>query len=228
MSTPVIAFTRQTRLLTDLQVTDYVTAQQIQVTRDFGPRWGADARCVFVPYGGVIPEGAWRVIFNDHSAMNGALGYHDDNGLPTAYVSVADALANGTAWTVTGSHETLEMLGDPDIRKTATVIEDGVTHEYAYEACDACEDDALGYRINGHLLSDFVLPAWFDPAAVGPYTFRGTIDRPLALAAGGYIGVRELAPAPGAWTQRMAREVGPRQLKGPASRTMRRFAGTSA
>ena len=33
---------------------------------------------------------------------------------------------------------------------------------YAYEVCDPCEDDSLGYHIDNILLSDFVYPAWFE------------------------------------------------------------------
>ena len=93
-----------------------------------------------------------------------------------------------------------------------------------------CEDDSLGYLVNGHLMSDFVLPSWFNPAGVAPFTFRRTIDAPLQLATGGYIGVRQLPN--GMWTQKFAFKefldaakgnATPRQVKGPTSRTMRRF-----
>lgn len=218
-----IAFVRDTALLTDELVRSYVAAQQIQVTRDFAPLWGVDATCVVVPPGGAVPAGAWQVCFKDHTDQDGALGYHDVAGNPIAYVFVADDLADGVNWTVTASHETLEMLGDPQITKTVDVA----GFQFCYEVADACEDDSLAYLINGHLMTDFVLPSWFDPAGKAPYTFRNTIHAPLALAVGGYIGVRQLPN--GQWTQRMAETVPlARQLKRPTSRTMRRFNAASA
>lgn len=216
--TVIIAFIRDTNLLSDEMVASYVAAQQIQVSRDFAPLWGIDATCVFVPPGTDAPIGAWGLWFKDHTDQDGALGYHDDNGNPKAYVFTADDFADGVNWSVTASHETLEMLGDPLITKVA----DANGFEYAYEACDACEDDSLAYLIDGHLMSDFVLPSWFVPGGAAPYTFRNTIHTPLTLAAGGYIGVRSLPD--GQWTQRFADAApGARQLKRATSRTMRRF-----
>lgn len=213
-----IAFIRNTSLLTDEMVASYVAAQQIQVSRDFAPAWGIDATCIFVPPGCDAPLGAYEVWFKDHTTEDGALGFHDDQGNPKSYVFTADDFANGVSWTVTASHETLEMLGDPDIKQ----VRDAAGFEYAYEACDACEDDSLAYLINGHLMSDFVLPSWFDPNGLAPYTFRRSIDAPLMLAPGGYIGVRTLPD--GQWSQRFAEaSPGARQVKRATSRTMRRF-----
>jgi hypothetical protein len=230
MSDPCIAFIRETTLLSDVLVEQYVEAQKIQIARDFGPAWSAGATCVFVPPGGTIPAGAWQVVFLDHSDQADALGYHDTTapgGMPRSKVFVADDLESGNSWTVTASHETLEMLADPDISKTTRVsLPDGTINEYAWEICDCCEDDRFAYPIKGIHLSDFALPSWFDPAADGPYTFRDTVDAPLALAEGGYIGVHEVSPLVTPWQQCMARgEPGSRTAKGVASRTSRRFSG---
>ncbi len=213
----VIAFIRDTVLLTDAMVASYVEAQQIQITRDFAPAWGIDAECVFIAPGGAIPSDAWQVWFKDHTDQDGALGYHDVIGNPISYVFTADDFDDGLAWTVTASHEVLEMLGDPDIKQ----VRDADGFEYAYEACDACEDDQFAYLIDGHLMSDFVLPSWFDPHGAAPFTFRNSIDGPLLLAEGGYIGRRRLPD--GQWEQLLAAERSPRQSKRTTSRTMRRF-----
>jgi hypothetical protein len=214
-----LACLRDSNAITDAMVAAYVAAQQIQITRDFAPAWGIDATCVVVPPGGAIPAGAWQIWMKDHTDEDGALGYHDVDGNPIAYVFVADDLADGISWSVTASHETLEMLGDPDITK----VVDAGGQEYCWEVCDACEDDRFAYLIDGHLMSDFILPTWFNPAATtGPFTFRNTVSAPFALAAGGYIGVRTLPN--GQWTQRMAETVPlPRQIKRATSRTQRRF-----
>jgi hypothetical protein len=218
---PVIACIRETNRLTDALVASYVAAQQVQVSRDFAPAWGVDATCVFVPPGGPIPVGAWCLYLQDHVAQAGCYGFHSDDGAPKAYVAVADTLADGCSWTVTASHEWLEMLGD----QTCARVVDVAGQEYAVEVCDACEDDRFSYPVTGHHLSAFVLPAWFDPAGVAPFTFPpiASIAAPFALAEGGYIGVRSLPD--GQWSQRLADGVpGRRTVKAATSRTMRRFA----
>lgn len=224
-----IAYVRETNLLTDKLVASYVLAQQTQITRDFWPIWAIDATCVFVKPGGVIPPGSWVVHFRDHSPDPGALGFHDDDGNPLAYVFVADDLADGMSWTVTASHETLEMLVDPTINLTRDRTLSGMTWEYAVEVCDAPEDDQFAYWIMGkdgrsHLMSAFVTPAWFSENGRAPFAFptRTPIHGPFELLQGGYIGRREIEPQSTDWTQVLAQQ-GPRADKKWFSRTRRRF-----
>jgi hypothetical protein len=55
------------------------------------------------------------------------------------------------------------MLGDPNVNLTVFVQNSNTAGTlYAYEVCDPCEDDSLGYHIDNILLSDFVYPAWFE------------------------------------------------------------------
>jgi len=230
MRHPTIAYIRETNMLTDALVQSYVLAQQTQITRDFLPIWHLDAVCVFVKPGGVIPQGAWTVHFREHSPDPGALGFHDDQGNPSAYVFVADDLADGMSWTVTASHETLEMLVDPTINLTRDRTLNGTTWEYAAEVCDPPEDDSYAYWIAGsdgrrHLLSAFVTPAWFDEHGKAPYAFptRTPIHAPFEILVNGYIGRREISPKVGEWTQQMAQQAGCRVNKKWFSRTKRRF-----
>lgn len=212
--TPTIVYLRETSLLTDAEVRAYVAAQQIQLTRDFAPAWGLDAVCAFAATAYDIPDGAWPIILQDDATDADELGVHDDRGVPYGVVAVR----GDPNWTVTASHETHEILVDPNIERTVTVG----GFEYALEPDDACEDDRYAVRINGVLMSNSVTPAWFEPDAEGPYTIYpcAEIAGPLQLAPGGYIGMR---PVGGEWSQRMARDAGRRQAKAAASRTMRRF-----
>jgi hypothetical protein len=226
MIIPTIAFIRETSQLTDASVRVYVAAQQIQITRDYEPIWGGDAKCLFIPKGSTIPKGCWQCVLLDHSDQADALGYHDitSDGLPIMKVFVADDMADGLAWSVTASHEVLEALGDPTIDNTIPVTVDGISYQYARELCDACEDDQFAYGIDGVQMSDFVTPAWFDPDGVEPFSFRRVVHAPFALAEGGYIGLREVAPVAGEWTQKFAQGTpGARTIKRPTSRTVRRF-----
>ena len=68
-------------------------------------------------------------------------------------------LQYNSSWTVTASHELLEMLGDPEINLGVFVQPNAQTGRlYAYENCDACESDNYGYQIGNILVSDFVFP----------------------------------------------------------------------
>ena len=226
-ATPMIAFVRQTNCLTDDLVASYVRAQQAQLDQHFQHWYGLNAYCIVSKAGDPIPVDAWEVLLLDNSDEADALGYHDDtgpHGHPRAKVFVKDAIADGLSWTTSASHEVLEMLADPMIDKTVK-IQVGPSHfEYAYEVCDAPEDDRYAYPILGHHMSAFVTPAWFDPDGNGQLTFPEVhaIQHPFALAPGGYIGQRING---GPWEQRMARGLSTsRMIKRPTSRTLRRFA----
>lgn len=223
--TPIISFYRTTSLITDEMVRHYVAAQQIQIDRDFRPAWGSSATCVFVPRGSSLPGKSWHCVFMDRSDEAGALGYHftTPEGQPLLRVFVGDALHYGLAWSVTASHEVLETLADPWIDNTIPITNAEGSYEYAREVCDTCEDDHFAYPINGVFMSDFALPSWFDPNGRAPFTYRGTVQAPFALASGGYIGRKKRG---GQWEQVMADDGSPitaRMNKGPMSRTARRF-----
>jgi hypothetical protein len=194
-------------VLTDTEVNPVVEALQQQVTKDFRPIWGVDAELSFIPSGTPPPTASWWLTILDDSDQAGALGYHDltPDGLPMGKVFAASDLKYGTSWTVTASHELLEMLADPNINLTVfvqntTTNSNGVL--YAYEVCDACEGDQYGYKIGDTLVSDFVFPTWFEEFRTKGTQFDQTrgIQIPLQLLSGGYIGIFEVNSGSG-WTQ---------------------------
>jgi len=198
-----IAIINECSVLTDDQIIPVVAALQIQVSRDFLPAWGIDAKLTFVPKGQNPPADAWWIAILDNSDQAGALGYHDltDQGLPIGKVFAATTMQYDGKWTVAASHELLEMLGDPDINLTVFVEQGRGGVLYAYENCDAVEDDSLGYDINGVTVSDFVFPSWFETfRTIGPFDFCNKVDKPLQLLAGGYIGAYDIRRGSG-WTQ---------------------------
>lgn len=213
MSNIKVAVLNASTVLNDGDVDKVVPALQKQVHRDFAPAWGVDADLVFVPKGSAPPSGAWWLTILDNSDVADALGYHDltDQGLPLGKVFAGTDLQSGNQWSVTASHELLEMLADPDINLGAYVDQPGGGIKlYAYEVCDPCEADAFGYKIDGTPLSDFVFPAWFESfRETGGTQFdqRGRITAPFQLLAGGYIGVYESRSGNG-WTQITAMEKG--------------------
>src|SRR5258708_2931356 len=193
-STTQVSVINESTVLTDAEVIPVVAALQQQVTNDFRAAWGTDAELTLIPQGAPPPPASWWLVILDDSDQAGALGYHDltPDGLPIGKVFAASDLKAGTSWSVTASHELLEMLADPNINLTV-FVQDAKTSGtlYAYEVCDACEDDSFGYKINNVLVSDFVYPAWFEnfrEEGSTQFDQMNQIKDPLALLTGRYIG----------------------------------------
>jgi hypothetical protein len=204
-----ISVINESTVLADADVVPVVAALQKQVTNDFRPVWGTDAELTIVPKGTQPANGSWWLVLLDDSDQANALGYHDltSEGLPIGKVFAASDLKAGTSWTVTASHELLEMLGDPNINLTVFVQNSNTAGVlYAYEVCDACEDDTLGYPIDSVMVSDFVYPAWFESFRTeGSTQFdrMNKIQNPFQLLVNGYIGVFTVSSGSG-WTQQTA------------------------
>jgi hypothetical protein len=200
-----IAVINDSTVLTDAQVSQVVAPLQKQVDLHAGPPWGISAKLRFVPKGSTPAPDEWWLAILDNSDAAGALGYHDltDKGLPLSKVFAGSDITYGQSWTVTCSHELLEMLVDPNIN--LTVFDQGPigARLYAYEICDACEADQFGYKIDGVLVSDFVYPAWFESFRTKGSTqfdYSNKIEQPFELLAGGYIGVNDIISGLG-WSQ---------------------------
>lgn len=137
MTVKITVLNRST-VLSDDDIADAVEALQIQVHRDFAPAWAVDADVSFVPSSQQPDPQAWQIVVADNSDTPGALGYHDltPAGLPVGYVFAKDDLDAGTSWTVTLSHELIEILADPWIDDVTLVDNgDGTGTLYAAEVC---------------------------------------------------------------------------------------------
>jgi hypothetical protein len=201
-----IVIINESTVLTESEVAPVVAALQKQVSNDFRPVWGADAALAIVAAGTQPPAGSWWLVLLDDSDQASALGYHDltNEGLPIGKVFVASDIKAGTSWTVTASHELLEMLGDPNVNLSVFVQTTTTAGTlYAYEVCDACEDDSYGYTIDNITLSDFVYPSWFEgfrPESSTQFDRMNKIQNPFELLSGGYIGVFNVSSGSG-WQQ---------------------------
>jgi hypothetical protein len=205
-----IAVINQCSVLGDADVQPVVQALQTQVSRDFAPIYGIDAQLIFVPKGHAAPSGTWQLVLLDNSDQAGALGYHDltNEGLPIGKVFAKTDIQYGANWTITTSHELLELLADPWINLTVFDQTSNTAGKlYAYEVCDAPEADQYAYLIGNVHVSDFVYPAWFGvPGSHTKFDHMGKITRPLQLLHGGYIGVFDVTKG-GGWTQITAEKV---------------------
>jgi hypothetical protein len=216
-SGPTIAIMNFSTVLSDSEVQTAIAALQVQIDRDFRPLWGLPANLLFVSNIKRPPINAWVVQVLDSSDVTGALGYHDmtNAGLPVGKVFAKDDKKYGLSWTITLSHEVLEMLGDPYTDTTVFVQDTNTTGLlFAYELCDAVEDDSLGYPINGVMMSDFVTPAYFEAGRLPNSTkfdFRASLTAPLTLTKGGYMSVFAVTPQTTGWSQQTdAKGIAPR------------------
>lgn len=225
-----VAFVNHSSVVTDAQIVALVKALQIQVDRDFTPIWKISAQLVAVPTNATPAADAWVIAIMDTSDQAGALGYHDitSTGTPLGRVFAKDDIHYGLSWTVTVSHELLELLVDPWIANTVFFQNSNTTGMlYALEVCDPPENDSFGYEINGILVSDFVYPAWFEgfrTANSTQFDHCNLIHKPFELLSGGYIGVFPVNPQTKGWNQLLASgKPGARALrKSSFSRTRRR------
>jgi hypothetical protein len=163
MPAVTIEIINESKVLRDSEVKSVVPSLQTQLRRDFSPTWGINAKLAFLPKKTKPSHHSWWIgIFDDRHQAD-YLGYHDltSKGLPLAKVFASSDEEIDCEWTVTLSHELLEMLANPGSNLF-------VQHEadrgllYPYEVCDPCEPDKFGYKVQGILVSDFVHPAWFE------------------------------------------------------------------
>jgi len=172
-------------------LTRVASALSKQVMRDFGPIWKIDATVDAFAELEDVPSDYWPIVVVP--SVQGAAGYHTDkNGQPYALVEF------GPDWSLTASHECLEMLADPfGNRLRAARTLDQAVHlgapqarvRYLVEVCDPSEASQFAYQVNGVTVSDFYTPDFFDPVAAPGvrYSFTGGIHRPLQILDGGYI-----------------------------------------
>jgi len=200
-----IAVINASTVVSDVDVQKMVDAIQVQIDRDWTPAWGIPAKLNVVPHGQKPPSAMWWQTIFDTADQAGALGYHDltSAGLPIGKVFAKTTLDAGDRVSVTLSHEVLEMLGDPDIN---LMVQKGA-RGYAYEVCDAVEDDSLGYDINGVRVSDFVYPQYFETfwhKGGANFDHLGHLSGPLpGLTHGGYMSYLDFSS--GQWRQITAR-----------------------
>lgn len=194
------------------EVIQATQAFQTQVHFDFAPVWGIDAMVRVAAREDVHPAHEVIVLLDD-SDQAGALGYHQEtkNGRPMSLVFVHTTKAAGLLWTVTFTHEGLEMLADPMIN--LLVLDQAARRAYAYENCDAVEGDQFSYPRNGIQVSNFVFPRYFDQTQEGgAFDFQAKLTVPLpAMLPDGYLAYYDFST--GTWNQSTSRPGTSRGLR---------------
>lgn len=181
------------------EVTRVAAALDKQATRDFSSIWGINSSIHAFALLEDVPLGYWPMIVKDDIGFQGAAGIHlDQDGQPFALIT------SGAGWSLTASHEMLEILADPFGNRTIAgrSIKPGQGRvSYLVEVCDPSEAFEFSYTVNDLQMSDFYTPSFFDPAmATGVrYSFTGAITKPRQVLKGGYLSWQE--PISGHWFQ---------------------------
>lgn len=159
-------------LVSDEELQHVIRAINRQIHEDFEPYWSLGATLRLEGKSESSPSAQHPVDMRgdaviylwDRSDVPEAIGYHDrtNAGIPFGFVFLDVAAAVGEPWTVTLSHEALELIGDPEVNLLAmgphpSNPERDVFHWY--EMCDAVQTET--YLIDGVAVSNFVLPLYF-------------------------------------------------------------------
>lgn len=137
-------------------------------------------------------------LWDQEADVSDALGYHNLNyrGVPYGFVFTEISAQLGEPWSVTLSHEALELAVDPEVNLFASGPhpEDPSRQVlHWYEVCDAVQDET--YEIDGVAVSNFLLPLYFTTGeeAEGHNDFLGKkYDgkqlESFGINPGGYVG----------------------------------------
>lgn len=163
-------------LITDEELEFAIRAINRQIAEDFEPYWSfggklrLEGRSETSPSKDTLADmrgDAVIYVWNKPKAGN-PRGYHDHNnqGIPFGFVFTELSRELDEKWSVTLSHEALELIADPEnnlfvqgphpTKRKHTVF-------YYYEMCDAVQDE--DYEIDGIKVSNFVLPLYFTSSA---------------------------------------------------------------
>jgi glycoside hydrolase-like protein/lipase (class 3) len=196
-----IALVSESELIPAGDVSKVAAAIQKQATRDLSPIWEINATIDVFARLEDVPVGYWSVIARDDIDDPSAAGIHEDeNGQPFALVTASSDI---NVWSITASHEALEMLVDPSGNRLVAADSklQGRRVNYLVEVCDPSEAAEHAYSCNGILVSDFYTPNYFDPVKAGSvrYSFTGAISEPLQVLRGGYLSWQD--PESNSWWQ---------------------------
>ncbi len=192
--------------VSDENLQNVVRAINRQIREDFEPYWSLGATLRLEGRSAAAPSkeeladmrGDAVLYLWDHADVPGALGYHDQNhrGIPYGFVFTDVSASLGEPWSVTLSHEALELVGDPEVNLLVQgphPAEPTRTVFHWYEMCDAVQAET--YEIDGVPVSNFVLPLFFtggdEQGGRNDFLGRaygGKTLRSFGINPGGYLG----------------------------------------
>lgn len=220
--------------VSDAELHRVLRAINRQIAGDFAPYWSFGAQLRLEGHSRDAPStrsladmrGDAVLYLWDKTSIDDAIGYHDANyrGIPFGFVFTEVARALEEHWSVTLSHEALELVGDAEANllvqgpHPAHPEDDERIVYHWYEMCDAVQ--AESYTIDGVAVSNFVLPLYFtspdEPG--GRNDFLGKRHRGKTLASfgvnpGGYVGFYDPTTGKHGTYERRGDRIAARRLK---------------
>ena len=179
-------------------ITKVAQALQVQIDRDFFPEWGRRGQIFSIHKTDSVPQGVWPMYLIDK--LEGGSGVHlVKNHTPYANVEASED------WSVTASHELLEMLADPYGHRLVSApsidpTTDGHMVYYLIEVADPCE--VFSYSIDSVAVSDFVTREYYNEnsPATEASDLLSRLASPYEVPEGCYISW--IDPEDGRWHQK--------------------------
>jgi hypothetical protein len=182
-----VALVSETQSISFSELGRACASLQKQAIRDLLPIWNIQSTVDAFARLEDVPVGTWPIVIEDNINTPGAAGVHEDkDGQPFALVMAE------SGWSLTASHELIEMLVDPFGRR----LTEGQSPkpgqgrvEFLVEPCDPSEATQFAYLINGVTVSDFYTPKYFSTVfnPADRYSHTGAIKRPRQVLKGGYL-----------------------------------------
>jgi hypothetical protein len=187
--------------ISDADLLTAIRAINQQIEYDFAPYWSMPATLrlegslLTQPRENVsaaVMRGDAVLYVSSQTSKDDPEGFHDRNfrGIPYGVVYSQISEQTGDPWSVTFSHEALELIADPQANN---YVMGPSPHDrrkqvfYWFEMCDAVSSQT--YEIGGVALQSFLLPAYFEPFVPGARTnFLGIDLEPFGIAPESYLG----------------------------------------
>jgi hypothetical protein len=198
----LISVINQTRgEISDADLLATIRAVNQQIEYDFAPYWNMpgtlrlEGTLIQEPRANaaaVVMRGDAVLYVTSETGNDDPEGFHDRNfrGIPYGVVYSQISEQTGDPWSVTFSHEALELIADP---QGNNYVMGPAPHDrrkkvfFWFEMCDAVSSQT--YKIGDVALQNFLLPAYFEPPVPGARTnFLGTPLEPFGIAAESYVG----------------------------------------
>jgi hypothetical protein len=157
--------------VSDEELQCVIRAINRQIREDFEPYWSIsgslrlEGRSVSAPDSVKLADmrGDAIIYLWDETDVDDASGYHEKNnrGVPFGFVFTSIAEQIGEHWSISLSHEALELLADPETNLLVLGPHPSARRDvfHWFEMCDAVQDEH--YTIDGVEVSNFVLPLYF-------------------------------------------------------------------